>query len=183
MVISERLSSIGLDEVDLSLIDELQRDGRKPLTTLAQRLGVSHGTVRNRLERALTSGVIRISAVVDPAKVGYPTQVLMGISADLTQLEAIEKKLSRFEEVTFVATLTGRLDFLIFAAFASDAHLREFLVHKLSKIPGIRATETFHILTLGKRVWQWEVPVQSPALDSHSSINSRRNSGVRRFSR
>jgi len=174
-------ATLSLDQLDLALIGQLQRDGRKGLTALAKDLGVSHGTVRNRLDRLRASGILRVSAVVDPAKIGYPIQVLIGASANLAQLEPAEKELSRLEEVTFVATLTGRFDFLIFAAFASDVHLREFLVHKLSKIKGIRSTETFHTLSLGKRVWQWEVPVRSPALHRHSSIDSRRNSIVRRF--
>ena len=159
----KRVPTLSLDQLDLALIGQLQRDGRKALTALAQELGISHGTVRNRLERLLASGVVKVSAVVDPAKIGYPLQVLIGVSANLTHLEPTEKELTRFEEVTFVATLTGRFDFLIFAAFASDVHLREFLMHKLSKIRGIRATETFHILNLGKRVWQWEVPVRKPS--------------------
>ena len=49
---------VELDELDLSLIRELQKDGRLALTKLGNRLSVSHGTIRNRLERLLVGGSV-----------------------------------------------------------------------------------------------------------------------------
>lgn len=149
--------ALDLDELDFALVGLLQKDGRMPLTELGERLGVSHGTIRNRLDRLVTNGVMKITAVVDPPKVGFPTQVLLGIVGTLAQMPEIEKQLSELEEVSYVATTTGRLDFIVAASFESDAALRDFLTRKLAKIQSIRATETFHILSLGKRVWQWQV--------------------------
>ncbi|MBI4277313.1 MAG: Lrp/AsnC family transcriptional regulator [Armatimonadetes bacterium] len=148
-----------LDHLDLALIARLQDSGRTPLVELAKQLGVSHGTIRNRLERLQTDGILKVVATVEPVRVGFPIQVLIGINADLRRMVTIEKHLATFQEVTFVATLTGRLDFIIGAAFASSDDLRHFLQEKLAKVAGIRRTETFHILDLGKRLWQWAVPV------------------------
>jgi Lrp/AsnC family transcriptional regulator for asnA, asnC and gidA len=150
-----------LDDLDLALVERLQRDGRRSLTDLAQELSVSHGTVRNRLERLFANGAIRISAHVDPTRVGFPTLVFIGINADLSHLESLESKLAELPEVIFVATVTGRYDFLIGGAFLTDNHLRSFLVRKLSKLSGIKSTETLHMLNLGKRTWQWEIPVRA----------------------
>jgi DNA-binding Lrp family transcriptional regulator len=117
--------------------------------------------------------VLRIAATVDPLKVGSPVQVLIGINADLVRIEGIEKQLAEFEEVTFAATITGRLDFVVGAAFRSEIHLREFLAEKLSKIKGVRGIETLHVLNLGKRVWQWAVP---PPAD-RERLKTRRTAG------
>ncbi|MGQ0572438.1 MAG: Lrp/AsnC family transcriptional regulator [Armatimonadota bacterium] len=155
-----------LDPVDLALISELQKDGRLPLTELSGKLGVSHGTVRNRLEKLIQEGLIKVAAVVDPAKVGLSTQLLLGINADLGQMLAIEKELARFPEVYFVSTTTGRLDFLIAAAFPNDSELRQFLARRLSTVEGIRATETFHILHSSKRLWEWEIPARRRSVES-----------------
>ena len=146
-----------LDQLDYAIIDFLRDDGRMPLTELGHRLGVSHATVRNRLERLVAEKVIRITAVVDPAKVGFDTHVLFGITGGLKEAPEIEKALAEFEETSYVATTSGRLDFIAAAAFSSDEELREFLIRKLSKVRGIRATETFHILNLVKRTWQWKM--------------------------
>jgi len=126
--------------------------------------------VRNRIARLLSNGVVRMTAIVDPAKVGFPMQVVIGINVDLARMERIENQLAAFEEVTHVSTLTGRLDFLIFAAFPSSADLRKFLVGKLSKIEGIRRTETFHVLNLAKRMWHWKVQERT---GSHKRRRSR----------
>ncbi len=156
---------VTMDVLDRAIISELQRDGRIPLTELGSKLGVSHGTVRNRLERLLKEQVIQIVAVIDPAKAGFPTQVLLGIGAVLDRMLTIEKELARLSEVYFVSTVTGRLDFLVAAAFASDFQLRDFLARKLSKIEGIRATETFHIIHAAKRNWQWKIPATAGGSD------------------
>jgi len=153
-----RATPVSLDALDLALIRQLQHDGRMSLTDLAEAHRVSHGTIRNRLDRLLRSGVIRISAVVDPSRVGFPTRVIMVLNAGLAEQEAIEQALAQLSEVTFVATVAGRFDFIIEAVFASDVHLRDFLVRKLSRIKGIQDTETLHVLNLGKRMWHWEIP-------------------------
>jgi Lrp/AsnC family transcriptional regulator for asnA, asnC and gidA len=161
MIESSDPPPLQLDELDVALISLLQEDGRAPLTELGERLGVSHGTVRNRLDRLLAGQVIRIAATVDPTSVGYPNQVFIGISADLQHMAEIEKQLTALEEVTFVSTITGRLDIMIGAALVSNSHLREFLFQKLSQIRGVRSTETFHTLSQVKRVWHWKIPMAS----------------------
>lgn len=47
-----------MDDLDHRLIAELRVDARAPVSELAQRLGVSRGTVQNRLDRLIASGEI-----------------------------------------------------------------------------------------------------------------------------
>jgi Lrp/AsnC family transcriptional regulator for asnA, asnC and gidA len=147
-----------LDSLDVALIEEFQRNGRTSFTDLGTKFNVAHGTIRNRLDRLLANKIISVLGVVDPAKVGFPVQVYIGINADVKHLRSIEAKLVRFEEVNFVAMMTGRIDFLVGAALPSDAALRDFLVRKLARVKGVRSTETFHVLHLAKRPWQWRLP-------------------------
>lgn len=44
-------SSVLLDELNFQILVQLQKDGRKSFTELAEELGVSVGTVRNRVDR------------------------------------------------------------------------------------------------------------------------------------
>lgn len=48
----------GYDDLDRRLISALRRDGRAPVAKLADILGVSRGTVQNRIERLLASGLL-----------------------------------------------------------------------------------------------------------------------------
>lgn len=47
-----------LDDLDRRLISVLREDGRAPISTLADILGVSRATVQTRLDRLLDSGVV-----------------------------------------------------------------------------------------------------------------------------
>ena len=47
-----------MDDLDRSLIAALRHDGRAPLSKLADILGVSRGTIQNRLDRLMEEGVI-----------------------------------------------------------------------------------------------------------------------------
>ncbi len=47
-----------MDDLDHRLIAALRVDGRAPLSELAKSLGVSRGTVQNRLDRLIASDVI-----------------------------------------------------------------------------------------------------------------------------
>ncbi|MGH6760655.1 MAG: Lrp/AsnC family transcriptional regulator [Phyllobacterium sp.] len=47
-----------MDDLDMRLLAELRIDGRAPLSKLAAILKVSRGTVQNRLDRLVASGVI-----------------------------------------------------------------------------------------------------------------------------
>ena len=42
-----------MDDLDLSILASLQSDGRRPFTDIAQELGVSEGTVRNRVSKLI----------------------------------------------------------------------------------------------------------------------------------
>lgn len=162
--------SPNLDDLDRALIGHLQRHGRASLLSLASRLGVSHGTIRTRLNRLLRSQTLAVVGIVDPWKVGFPTLALIGIRADLKRLTPIGDALVTLEELTTVAATTGRYDFVVWANFKDDRHLLEFLSTKLSKIPGIVSTETYHILSMKKRIWQWDVPV----VHKSDAMNARR---------
>ena len=164
-----------VDELDRSLVGYLQENGRMSLITLAKKLGVSHGTVRNRLDWLLANGIVSIVAIVDPTSVGYPANVLMGIRADLQRLATVKRELTKLDEVNSVAVTAGRYDFIMWATFTSDHHLQDFLINKFAKIKGIRYTESSHILSWGKRVWQWKIPVPRVSANGAGSSNHRQS--------
>ncbi len=174
---SDRLYAFHPDSLDAALIAALQIDGRLSFTKLGAKLGVSHATIRNRLEKLLSLEVIRTVAVIDPTRVGLAVQVLIGIRAELNAMSEIGDKLSELEEVFFVAATTGRFDFFIFAALSSGEHLRNFLTKKLARIRGVRDTETFYILTMTKRIWDWR-PRITPRNEAGKSLKSASSSSI-----
>lgn len=61
-----------LDAANRAIIEELQRDGRRPCSAIAEAFGVSKAAVRQRVQCLREAGVISIVAVTDPKQVGFP---------------------------------------------------------------------------------------------------------------
>jgi Lrp/AsnC family transcriptional regulator for asnA, asnC and gidA len=147
-----------LDEVDHRIVALLQRDGRMSNVDIARELGLAEGTVRKRLERLLASGAIQITAIADPAKLGYKTRIFIGIEADLTQLEAIAERLAAIPEIHSVNIVTGTYDVVVEVILPSSDQLLSFLLDRVATIPGVKRTETCHVLKTVKRVCDWVIP-------------------------
>lgn len=152
-----------IDEIDRRIIALLQEDGRRPNVDVAAELGLAEGTIRKRLERLLTDSVIRITAVVDPARVGLNTSAVITVQVDLSRVDEIVRQLAAFPEVQSVAIATGNWDIILEAVFPTDGQLLAFLKDRVSTIPGVRRTETSHILRRVKHVGTWELPLELAA--------------------
>ena len=69
-----------LDRTDRDIIRSLERDARMSLRSVAEEIGVSLGTVSNRLKRLEDTGVIKGYRVeIDPDKVGWGLTVVVGL--------------------------------------------------------------------------------------------------------
>ncbi|WP_243794717.1 Lrp/AsnC family transcriptional regulator [Saccharopolyspora gloriosae] len=71
-----------LDSIDLSLLADLQQDGRTTHAELARRVGLSAPAVADRLRRLERAGVITGYAVrLDPAKLGFGIVAFVRLAA------------------------------------------------------------------------------------------------------
>jgi Lrp/AsnC family transcriptional regulator, regulator for asnA, asnC and gidA len=147
-----------LDEFDRKIIALLQQDGRLSNVEIARTLGLAEGTVRKRLERLFSEGIIRVMAVAEPVALGLQASVVIGIQTDLGQMNEVAQRLAAIPEVHCVNIVTGTYDVMIEAALPSGEHLLSFLIDKVSPIPGVRRTETSHVLQVVKRACEWVVP-------------------------
>jgi DNA-binding Lrp family transcriptional regulator len=100
-----------LDDLDRRLIGLLRDNGRMPSATLARHLGVSRGTVQNRLDRLVESGVllgftVRLSGEAEAAAV----RAIMAIEVRSADMRAVVAALRRMPEVGRVHSTNGRWD-------------------------------------------------------------------------
>ena len=140
-----------MDELDLRIIEILQRDGRVSNARIARDVGVSEGTVRRRLRRLIKDDVIKILAVANLEKMGYSTTALIGLQADPGQVDTVADALAGMEEAHYVAITTGAFDLFFWVGLTSTEELGIFLRKKVGKIPGVTRTETFVNLGIKKR--------------------------------
>ncbi|HWS46678.1 MAG TPA: Lrp/AsnC family transcriptional regulator [Acidimicrobiia bacterium] len=149
-----RTSDSLLDDLSLRIIRELQRDGRRPYTTIARTVGLSEAAVRQRVQRLLDAGVMQIVAVTDPLRVGFHRQAMVGIKVD-GDVRDVASKLAASTEIDYVVICSGAYDLLVELTARDDEHLLEVINTQVRSIPGVRSTETFVYLRLEKQTYTW----------------------------
>ena len=116
------------DDLNQQIIRLLQNDGRAAYDVIAQTLGVSGGTVRNRVARMRDAGMLRIVAVVDPVAVDYEADAMLGIkTAPGATPAAVAHRLDPHPAVVYVMWVSGRFDLLAEVVCDEETELATFL--------------------------------------------------------
>ncbi len=147
-----------VDEIDRQIIAALQEDGRMPYAQIAERLGVSPGMIRQRVNRLIDDNVIQVVAVSNPLRVGYALMALVGIKADGSRLREIAQQIATFEEVLYLVISTGSYDLLAEVICRDNAHLLQFLTERLHSVEGVNDAETYVYLDIVKEIYSWQPP-------------------------
>ncbi|WP_229399676.1 Lrp/AsnC family transcriptional regulator [Micromonospora okii] len=153
VAVREGASHALLDDVARQIIEQLQEDGRRPYATIGRAVGLSEAAVRQRVQRLLDAGIIRIVAVTDPLQLGFPRQAMIGLRTD-GDLEGVADRLAGLGEVDYVVITAGSFDLLAEVACRNDAHLLEVL-QRLRAVEGVLATEAFVYLKLHRQTQSW----------------------------
>jgi Lrp/AsnC family transcriptional regulator, regulator for asnA, asnC and gidA len=143
-----------LDHTNRVIIEELQRDGRRPYGAIAKTVGLSEAAVRQRVQRLRESGIIEIVAVTDPLQLGFRRQAMIGVKAE-GDLRVLADELARIPEVEYVVICAGSFDLLVEVVCEDDDHLLELLNTSIRSVPGVQATEAFVYLKLAKQSYTW----------------------------
>lgn len=139
-----------MDEVDGRLIAELRRDGRAPLSDLADRLGLSRATVRARLERLVAKGEIAGFTVVTRNDVAaVPVRALMLIGIEGRGAERIMARLAGFPQVGAVHSTNGKWDLIAELGAQSLQELDE-VIFRIREVEGVMTSETNLLLSTRK---------------------------------
>lgn len=137
-----------MDSLDLKLIGLLRTDARASVATLAAKLGVSRGTVTNRITRLEDDGVIN-GYTVRLRPDAQPDQITawMSIAVEGNQTRAVIATLLGEPGVASLHDTNGRWDLLAALRVGTLGELAEVL-ERVRLIKGIGATETsIHLQT------------------------------------
>lgn len=145
-----------LDDVAKRIIEQLQEDGRRSFTEIADAVGLSEAAVRQRVRRLLDAGVMQIVAVTDPLTLGFSRQAMIGITAQ-GNLEEIAQSLSALPQIDYVVICAGSFDIIAELVCEDDEQLISIVNDEVRAIPGVRSTETFVYLRLAKQTYAWGV--------------------------
>lgn len=147
------------DQVDKRIIKELQNNGRQSYTDLAKTLGLSEGTIRNRVKNLEKENIIKISASVNPYAIGFNFVSLMAMQVQMADLRRVAEMLAKNPHVYYLAFVAGRYDLVAIMISRTPEELSKFIKEEISSIPSILRTETLVNLEIIKSPWitPWDI--------------------------
>ncbi|MFH1849994.1 MAG: Lrp/AsnC family transcriptional regulator [archaeon] len=127
-----------MDNIDRKIVRILQENSKTQYHKISDKLKLAPSTIHFRIKKMLKEGIIeRFSAVLNPEKAGYPSTAWIGLSADPRKMDAVAKKLARFDEVQLVCTATGDHDLLIQVIARNEKDLWRFINKRIKTMAGL----------------------------------------------
>ncbi|WP_435099271.1 Lrp/AsnC family transcriptional regulator [Halarchaeum sp. P4] len=132
-----------MDDLDRQILDVLRRDARTPYTEIGDELGVSEGTIRNRVERLQEEGVIeRFTISTSTGNVKAMIEVDVAVDVDT---HAVGDEIAEWPEVDFVWQVSGELDIVVVVDAKDTTRVNE-LITKTRELDDVTTTKTRLIL-------------------------------------
>jgi DNA-binding Lrp family transcriptional regulator len=135
-----------MDDLDRNLIAALRIDGRAPLSKLATILGVSRGTVQNRLDRLVEAKeIVGFTVRVRSDLSGDRVSAVMMIEVEGKNARRVVQSLKAMPGIKRLYTTNGAFDLV---AEIEVATLLDFdrVLYDVRMIDGISRTETSLLL-------------------------------------
>ena len=150
---------VRIDDIDRAIIGLLQENGRISSAEIARHLAnVSSRMVRYRIERLIDKGVIQVSAIVEPRTVGWDVRADVWIEVSPGRLMEVANRMTKFDQVSYVACSTGDRDISIQVCVRNNDELYHFVTEVVGNVPGVTRTRIMHVPLVLKDVYQWPIP-------------------------
>lgn len=135
-----------LDEIDLKILQHLQREARISNVDLADRVGLSPAPCLRRVRALEKAGVIRkYVALLDPRALNLNVTILVQVSLDrqiAERFQAFEQAILDRPEVLECDVTTGPSDFLLRIVVKDVAAYEQFQREFLSRIEAVSSTNS-----------------------------------------
>ena len=132
-----------MDSLDQEILNVLRRDARTPYTEIAEQVGTSEGTVRNRVERMTEEGIIeRFTVATRKGNVKAMIEISVAVDVDTT---AVSERMAEWEEVDFAWQVSGEED-VVLVVDASDTQGVNELITQARELGDVMSTKTRLIL-------------------------------------
>lgn len=139
-----------IDEIDIAIMKEVQEDSKTSYRDIAKKLGLSVGTVHNRVKKMHDMGVIKgFAAILDPEKLGFDLTAVILMQVDGGHIVDVEKAIAKSKSVMAVYDTTGDFDIITIAKFRSREELNSFIKETL-KMPNVKRSVTSIVLNVVK---------------------------------
>jgi Lrp/AsnC family leucine-responsive transcriptional regulator len=135
---------MSIDDIDLRILDMLQRNGKLSQAKIAGAVGLTTPSVNERIKKMERHGMIRgFVALLDHEKMGFPLTAYVDVALEHPRYEkAFVDDLEKLLGVQECHYLAGEYAYRLKVKAISTASLADFLQHRLMTIKGVTAVRT-----------------------------------------
>lgn len=138
-----------LDDTDRVLISRLCVDGRASFAELSAGLGIAETTARQRLQRMAADGAVRVMAIANPLRIGYPAACWVAIQVDPhTRVVDVAEELTELRSVTYIAITAGSYDLVVEVVCPDTESLLDVVDGQIRTRSGVSRTEVWRYTDL-----------------------------------
>jgi Lrp/AsnC family leucine-responsive transcriptional regulator len=148
-----------LDEIDLKILEVLQKNGRARRNDLAETVGLSLPSVSERLRKLEETGVVTgYYAKLDPKKLGKDVTAFIRITVDSSRhFPSLIDHANATDEVLECHAVTGEGTHLLKVRTENTSTLEKLLA-KIQAWPGVTGSLTSVILSTSKETTRIKLP-------------------------
>ena len=144
-----------IDNIDLRILDMLQRNGKLSQAKIAGAVGLTTPSVNERIKKMEQAGVIEGYTVrLNAQALGLGDTVLVQLTLDSHSDNTLEKfgeTLAAIPEVIEAYLVSGEYDYLLRVAVQDTRDYERLLRERLYKIKGIRHSKSSFVLRTLKK--------------------------------
>ncbi|MGB6681244.1 MAG: Lrp/AsnC family transcriptional regulator [Candidatus Bathyarchaeia archaeon] len=140
-----------LDVTDLEILRILSEDSSKPFVDIAKKIGVTDGTIHQRVRKLKKSGAIkRFTVELNNEIIGKGSLAYAIIIVDPGYIEIVSEQISKYSHIIEVHEVHTQGQLLIKLRASSDNEIRDIIVGKIRKIKGVANTEVLPVYKIWK---------------------------------
>ena len=171
------MERVKLDRVDLSILKDLQDDGRMTNVELAKRAGITPPPCLRRVRALEHAGYIRgFHARLDAGALGFAVTVFaqVGLASQAeSDLLAFEELVQSWPEVRECHMLAGETDFVLKVVAADWDAYQRFVTAKLTAAPNVAHVKSALAIRASKQLPG--VPIDADAMPTQRPARSERD--------
>ena len=133
-----------VDEVDMKILEILKENARATYTDIGRALNISEGTVRNRIQSLIDSGVIKRFTIEVSLDVGVRALIMVSVDPRKPTQE-ISDKVLKLPGVEKIYEVTGEYDVVTVVSSSTIEKLNR-TIEEIRVIDGVVKTNTVIVL-------------------------------------
>jgi len=137
------MTNFQLDATDQAIVRCLSKDARATYSEISKEIGVSIGTVRNRLTALRESGALHLNVWLDPNRTGSGVNATCLLKIEAGKMPAVADALIPMDATGYIAVIAGDHDLVVDVFCRDVSHLNRVLHDDINPIDGVTSVTSY----------------------------------------